>query len=90
MPSTKASGLKKVVDNSKTKKEKDALVQSKPTSESHIAEKEKAEVLGPFKDLNQSKVVKCMKDSFGKSIIPLALVGHFLNYVGNHLLFYIF
>ena len=82
MNSAKAGGLRKQADPLKIKATPvtDKLAQP---SEPEI------EILGAFKDLNQSKIVKCMRDNFGKQIIPLTLVGHFLNYVGNHLLFYI-
>ena len=31
-----------------------------------------------------------MRENFGKGVIPLPVVGHLLNYVGNSILFYIF
>ncbi len=50
----------------------------------------KYEALGPFKDLYPySEIVKAMKD-YGPNVVPLTLVGMFLNYTGNHLLNYIF
>jgi hypothetical protein len=48
------------------------------------------EVLMPFKDLCQSKLVKCFEEIFGKQTIPLPLVGYLLNFIGNNLLYYIY
>ena len=87
--SSKATGLKKGVDITKAKKDLNVM-NIKTLQESNPGDELKREILGPFKDLNQSKLVKCMKEYFGKQIIPLALVGHFLNYVGNNLLHHIF
>ena len=53
-------------------------------------EKDTLEVLGPFKEINNSKLVKSLRDTYGKSIVPLSMVGHFMNHVGNNLLFHIF
>jgi len=50
--------------------------------------REDVEVLTPFRDLYNSNISKVLRD-FGKNIAPLPVVGHFLNYVGNHLLHYI-
>ena len=44
------------------------------------------EVMSPFKDLFQSRLAKCLRDQFGKGIVPLSMVGLFLNFVGNNLL----
>lgn len=41
-----------------------------------------------YKDLYSSHIVKVLKE-FGKNTAPLSLIGHFLNYAGNHLLSYI-
>lgn len=56
------------------------------------AEKEKKEwtaedVLTPFKDIFPSNISVLFR-KLSKEIIPLSLVGHLLNYVGNHLLHY--
>ena len=43
----------------------------------------------PFRDLYpHSDIVKTMKE-FGEQVVPLSLVGHMMNYAGNHLLQYI-
>jgi len=44
------------------------------------------DTLSAFKDLAQSKIYKSLKDTYGKSIVPLSMIGHFLNYVGNWIL----
>ena len=51
--------------------------------------KDDIEILSPFKELNQAHITKVLKD-FGKNTAPLPVIGHFLNYVGNHLLSYIY
>jgi hypothetical protein len=51
---------------------------------------EEMEVLSAFKDLSQSKLVKSLNSTFGKNIVPLSIVGHFLNLVGNNLLYHIY
>ena len=46
-------------------------------------------VLNPFRDLYpHSDIVKTLRE-FGQCIVPLTLVGDYLNYVGNHLLYFI-
>lgn len=59
-------------------------------AESALVENNEPSILMPFKDLNDSKIVKCMRNEFGKHVIPLPLVGHFLNFIGNAILMYIF
>ncbi len=46
------------------------------------------EILGPYRDLSTSNISKVLKE-FGKNTAPLAVIGHYLNYAGNHLLSYI-
>lgn len=46
-------------------------------------------VLTPFKELVNSNLVNMMR-KFNKNVLPLSIVGHLLNYVGNHLLSYAF
>ena len=45
--------------------------------------------LNSFKDLYQVAPIYKLMHDFGQNIVPLSVVGMFLNYVGNHLLFYI-
>ena len=45
------------------------------------------DVLTPFKEMFHSNI-SCVFRKLAKSIVPLSLVGHLLNYVGNHLLYY--
>ena len=45
------------------------------------------DVLTPFKDIFPSNISQMFR-KLAKSIVPLSLVGHLLNYVGNHLLHY--
>lgn len=40
-----------------------------------------------FKDLVNSSIVNTFKQ-FGRQIVPLSLVGHLLNYVGNYVLYH--
>ena len=47
------------------------------------------DVLTPFKEIFTSNI-SCVFRKLAKSIVPLSLVGHLLNYVGNHLLHYAF
>jgi len=47
-------------------------------------------ILSAFKELAQSKIVSIMKQTYGKTVIPLPVVGHFLNYVGNSIVFYLY
>jgi len=46
------------------------------------------EILGPYKDLTTSHISRVLRD-FGKNTAPLAVIGHYLNYAGNHLLSFI-
>ena len=46
------------------------------------------EILGPYKDLAISHISRVLRD-FGKNTAPLAVIGHYLNYAGNHLLSFI-
>ena len=43
------------------------------------------DVLTPFKDIFPSNIALLFR-KLNKNIVPLSLVGHLLNYVGNHLL----
>jgi hypothetical protein len=43
------------------------------------------DVLTPFKDIFPSNISFLFR-KLSKSIVPLSVVGHLLNYVGNHLL----
>ena len=45
------------------------------------------DVLTPFKDIFPSNISQLFR-KMAKNIVPLSLVGHLLNYVGNHLLHY--
>lgn len=47
------------------------------------------EILPPFRDLYTANIGRVLKE-FGKNTAPLAVIGHFLNYAGNHLLSYIY
>ena len=44
--------------------------------------------MAPYKELYNSNISRVLKD-FGKNTAPLAVIGHFLNYSGNHLLSFI-
>lgn len=44
-------------------------------------------MLTPFKDIFPSNISQLFR-RLAKNIVPLSLVGHLLNYVGNHLLHY--
>lgn len=46
------------------------------------------EILAPYRDLTVSHISRVLRD-FGKNIAPLGVIGHYLNYAGNHLLSYI-
>ena len=46
------------------------------------------EFLSPFKELVNSNIANYFKQ-LNKQIVPLSFVGQMLNFVGNHLLFYI-
>ena len=46
------------------------------------------EILGPYKDLSVSNISRVLRE-FGKNTAPLAVIGHYLNYAGNHLLSFI-
>ena len=43
----------------------------------------------PFRELIDSDIFRHMSN-YGNQIIPLSIVGTFMNYVGNHLLYYIY
>jgi hypothetical protein len=43
----------------------------------------------PFKDLYKCTALYNFMTQFGSNIVPLSVVGIFLNYTGNHLLHYI-
>ena len=47
------------------------------------------DVLTPFKEIFPSNISNVFR-KLAKHIVPLSLVGHLLNYVGNHLLHYAF
>jgi len=47
------------------------------------------DVLTPFKEIFTSNISSFFR-KMEKNIVPLSLVGHLLNYVGNHLLHYAF
>ena len=47
------------------------------------------DVLTPFRDLYNSNIAHHFK-KLDKNTVPLPLVGHLLNYIGNHLLSYIY
>jgi hypothetical protein len=51
--------------------------------------KDEVEILTPFRDLYTSNICKVLK-SFGKNTAPLSLIGHLLNYAGNHVLSHIY
>ena len=51
--------------------------------------KEDLEILAPFRDLYSSHIAKVLKE-FGKNTAPLGVIGHYLNFAGNHLLSYIY
>jgi hypothetical protein len=46
------------------------------------------EILAPFRDLSASHISRVLRD-FGKNTAPLAVIGHYMNYAGNHLLSHI-
>jgi len=50
---------------------------------------EEIDILTPFKELYYSNIGKVLKD-YSKSVIPLTIVGHYLNFAGNHLLNYVY
>ena len=69
-------GLQEGMDSDEEGKEKE----KKPESKSEYV------ALQPFKDLYpHSDIVRAMKE-FGEKVVPLSLVGHMMNYAGNHLL----
>ena len=45
------------------------------------------DVLTPFKELFNSNISLLMR-KLNKTIVPLSVAGHLLNYVGNHILNY--
>ena len=45
------------------------------------------DVLTPFKELFNSNISNLMR-KLNKTIVPLSVAGHLLNYVGNHILNY--
>ena len=45
------------------------------------------DVLTPFREMFTSNISAVFR-RLAKSIVPLSLVGHLLNYVGNHLLYH--
>jgi hypothetical protein len=47
------------------------------------------QALHPFKDLYKCTPLYTFMQEFGQNIAPLSVVGTFLNYVGNHFLYYI-
>ncbi len=46
------------------------------------------DILPPYKELYSSNILRVLKD-FGKNTAPLAVIGRFLNYSGNHLISFI-
>jgi hypothetical protein len=46
------------------------------------------EVYPPYKELYTTNISRVLRD-FGKNTAPLAVIGHYLNYAGNHLLSFI-
>ena len=46
------------------------------------------EVYPPYKELYTANISRVLKD-FGKNTAPLAVIGHYLNYAGNHLLSFV-
>lgn len=52
-------------------------------------DKQQEELLTPLKELVNSNIGVFLR-SLGKQTVPLSFIGHFLNYVGNHLLYYIY
>ena len=46
------------------------------------------EVLTPYRDLTVSYISSMLKD-FGENTAQLIVIGHYLNYAGNHLLSHI-
>jgi hypothetical protein len=79
--------LKKLTDNAKDKFKK---VDDFMANAFDKKEVDQIEVLAPFRDINNSKLVKNLRDTYGKSIVPLSMVGHFLNHVGNNILNHIY
>ena len=43
------------------------------------------EIHNPYKELHGSNISRVLRE-FGKNTAPLSVIGHFLNYAGNHLL----
>lgn len=71
-------GLQEGMDSDEESKEKEK--EKKPP------QKDEFIALPPFKDLYpHSEVVKALKE-FGEQVVPLSLVGHMMNYAGNHIL----
>ena len=52
-------------------------------------DKQAEELLAPLKELVNSNIGQFLRAQ-NKETVPLSFVGHFMNYVGNHLLHYIF
>ncbi len=46
------------------------------------------EVMAPYRELSVANISRVLRE-FGKNTAPLAVIGHYLNYAGNHLLSYI-
>jgi hypothetical protein len=51
---------------------------------------EDSSIMMPFRELSDHRISRCMRSTYGKQVVPLPLVGHFLNFVGNNLLNYIY
>ena len=54
-----------------------------------LKKKDEIEILPPFRELHSSHISKVLKE-FGKNTAPLSVIGHYLNYTGNHLLSYLY
>lgn len=79
-------------------KTKDLEANKKPEAKQHKQDddeddasfKDEPSILMPFKELSESRIVKVMRQTYGRQVLPLPVVGHLMNYVGNALLMYIF
>lgn len=70
------------------KKGKKKKEQKKEPKKEYVLKKE-IDVMSPFKDLYNSNIAKVMR-IYGKQTAPLPLIGHWLNFVGNHLLHFLY
>ena len=79
------------VDNEEGESSEELAEDSERDDEKKEEYTTKVEFVGmnPFKDLYKCTPLYNFMQEFGQNIVPLSVVGTFLNYVGNHLLHYI-